>query len=401
MATRLRILVVAVLLATLVAAIPGGRGMVGPEPVRAATTIEVCGTVTLYVAPSALLAGALTINGVAYVIAAGTTVPSAVEVDAYLCLRLTLDASGSINDIVVLDADATTTVQICGEVTAYGKATLTSLGNLTIAGRKFVLALGAELPAAVKLGADLCATLELNVFGQVKDGTVTANVTSSLEVCGQVTGFVAATATSDGQLTIGGSRRVIAAGTTVHSSVAVGVFASLRLELDVFARISKVTVLLVGADLAVCQTAVAHPSPGTSPGASPATSPAPSVSPAPSASPEPGSSTSPAPTTSPDPSGSAPGAGDDPGASEEPAAGSDVCPAPDAAAGSAGSAGSAPNLPDTSTADRAAQVIGTAAIPFVALALALLAWHFISRNLRGRRQLEPLAVGSDMTEGLD
>ena len=208
MRTRIRLMFLAVLLGTMVAGTAAPGGLAGPRTAQAATTIELCGTVAIYVKPTNLLPGAITVGVVPFVIKAGTSVPASVKVGANVCVRLTLDTSGRITNLVALDATATTTVRICGDISAYVKATSTTAGSLKIAGHTYPIATGTTLPAVIKAGADVCATLTLNVFGQIKDGTAVANTTATLEVCGKVTAYAAASATTDGTLTVAGTNEV-------------------------------------------------------------------------------------------------------------------------------------------------------------------------------------------------
>jgi hypothetical protein len=237
-----------------------GLFAVGPAaPTAQAASLKVCGEVTLYVKATTLLNGALTIGSTALVIAAGTTLPSTVQVGSNLCLDLTLDTSGRITDATV-SANATATVNICGQVSAYAKATATSTGSLTIAGRTFTVAIGTVLPSSVTAGADLCLHLTLNGFGQVSGGTAQANVTSTLDVCGQVTAYAAASSTTNGHLTIGSVSKTIAAGATLSSSIKLNAYLKLRLTIDAFGRIAGATVLKVGVSVAdACGTTAPAP----------------------------------------------------------------------------------------------------------------------------------------------
>jgi hypothetical protein len=189
---------------------------------RAATTLEVCGTVNAYVKPTALLAGAITIGGTPWEIAAGASATGDIEAGAHLCLRLTLNSNGTITDLVAVKADASSSLRICGEVTAYTEATALATGRLTIGPRTLTVAAGADLPASVHVGADICADFELNGFGQIRDGDITANSTSTLKLCGDVTAFAEATPTSTGGLTIGGRHFVLAMGADLPGAVEVG-----------------------------------------------------------------------------------------------------------------------------------------------------------------------------------
>ena len=495
---RLRILFLAVLLATVGLSTAAPGGVAAPQSAQAAGTLEICGKVTAYVKASALLPGAVTIGVVPFVIKAGTTVSSAVAVGANVCLRLTLNLAGQITEVVALDAGATTTlklcaevtaytkatasetgllrigghtltiaqgislpaavkvgadvcatltlnvfgqvkdgdvvanatatVKICGDVTAYARATATAAGSIKVGGRSFVLAPGATLPASVSVGADLCLTLVLNGFAQVQDGTAQANVLADLEVCGKVTALADATATANGSLTIAGISRHIEAGTAVASTVKVGAYLDLRLGMNVFGRVGKVTVLKVGATLDDACGSAPAPSPTATPtpapGGTPTPTPKPSASPTPKpgASPTPGATPSPTPTPDPDATPT-PSPTPDPNVTPTPSPTPDPnatptpgpTPTPDETVGGVEECGPdgtlgggpgdttggglAPVLPDTSTVGRAAQVIGTAAIPFGIFLLGLLAGQLISRKRRDEQRLVPLlatdAFGTD------
>ena len=342
----------------------------GEVVANATSTLKVCGIVSAYVEATATKTGSLTIADRKLVVAIGADLPAAIKVGADLCATLELNAFGQVQDGNAT-ANVTSTVQLCGVVDALTAATATKTGSLTIRGEKLVVAMGADLPAAFRGGADICATLELNAFGQVQDAQAVVNATSTLSVCGEVTSYSAASSSQNGQLTIGSTGKTIAAGTQVDSQVRVGAYIKLRLTLDAFGRISDVTVLRVGASLAdACEGASTVPTPTPSP--------TPSVDPTPS----------PNATPTPDPNAT-PTATADPNATPTPeVAPGEVCPptngqgsAGDAAAGGPGNGGgSAPALPDTATAvERAGQVMASAAVPFALFALgmfvaALIGW---------------------------
>ncbi|HUG86820.1 MAG TPA: hypothetical protein VMM13_19780, partial [Euzebya sp.] len=344
----------------------------GEVTANATSTVRICGVVSAYAEATPTKTGSLSIGSRNFVVAMGADLPAAVRAGADLCATLELNAFGQIQDGNVT-ANVTSTVQICGVVDAFTKATATKTGSLTIDGRRFLVAMGADLPAAVKAGADLCATLELNAFGQVQDGTVTANVGSTLTVCGQVTAFAAASANQNGSLTIGGMSKTIAAGGDVDSRVEVGAFVKLRLTLNAIGQINEVTVLRVGVSLSdACDgpSATASPTPTptpvSSPGTTPSPTPTPGTTPSPTPTPEPGATPTPTPV---DVLGPTP----DPIASPTSDGGpTEVCPpvdgGPTAAGGDAGgsNSGPAPELPDTASAvERAGRVIASAAVPFM------------------------------------
>ena len=73
----------------------------------------------------------------------------------------------------------------------------------------------------------------------------------------------------------------------------------------------------------------------------------------------------------------------------------EVCPPTGGSNDPGAHTGAAPNLPETSTAERAGQVIGTAGFPFLMFALGLVAWELVNRRRRARQELSAyaLAVG--------
>lgn len=249
----------------------GGEVTDATVTTNVSSTLALCGRVTTYTAATATAAGSLTINGVSSVVAVGTSLPASVNVGADLCMRLTLNGLRQVSAATV-QANVISTMDICGPVTAYAAATVRSTGSLTVAGRTFVVAVGTSLPASVHVGANLCMHLMRNGFGQVSDGTAQANVTSTLEVCGRVTAYAAATSTSTGSITIDRTSRAVAAGTSLSSSINVNAYLKLRLTLDAYLRITDAAVLKVGVSLSdVCGSSTI-PIPTPTSGAPPPTS---------------------------------------------------------------------------------------------------------------------------------
>ena len=133
-------------------------------------------------------------------------------------------------------------LKICGEVTVYVKATVLGTGLITINGIPMVIVAGANLPASVAVGADICVDLTTNLLGLITGAAVTANVHSRVKVCGVVTAYTAATATATGLLKIGGNTFVIGLGSSLPESVDVGDDLCIDLELDGFGRVADGTV---------------------------------------------------------------------------------------------------------------------------------------------------------------
>jgi hypothetical protein len=232
---------------------------------NAAASINICGRISAYAAARARAAGSLTIAGRTLAIAAGTPLPASVRVGANLCLSLNVNGAGQVTKGTVR-ANTTTTARVCGVVTGYLRSTTTSAGRLSIGGRSFPIGLGASLPAAVKAGANLCTDLQLNTFGQIKEGTARANVTTAVDVCGRVNAVAAASPTADGRLSIGSRSWLVAAGADLPASVRTAAYVKARLAVDAFGRLARVSVVRAGANLAdACEATGSQPSPTPSP----------------------------------------------------------------------------------------------------------------------------------------
>jgi len=349
-------------------------GRITDSAVTANTTssVDICGMVNAHAAAGADSYGSLRIGGVDFVLAAGSQLPAAVRAGANLCLDLTLNAFGQVAGGTA-SANATGTMRVCGRVSAFAAASSTSTGNLTIGGRSFVLGLGSRLPASVRTGANLCTALTINGLAQVSGGTAQANITSTVDVCGQVTAFTAATATGDGSLTIDSVPRAVAVGTTLSTQVRVGAFLRLRLTLDVFGRIADDAVLAAGASLAaVCGAQVqASASPGASSSANPSAPASDDASPTPS---EGAGGAAGGGAASP----SAAGGAHAPGQAGQPG----TCSTDGVADAAAGGAGDGGPIPDTASLARAGRVIGLMALPLLVLMLLVIGYLAV-QNRRG------------------
>jgi hypothetical protein len=357
-----------------------GRVAGGTVTANAHVHIAICGQVTAYAAATATATGLLKVGSHSFILAIDSRLPASVKVGANLCLDLEIDGNGRVSNGTAT-ANVETHVKVCGTVAAYTAATATDTGLLKIGGRTFDTGIDSDLPANVHAGADLCLDLTLNALGQVDRGSAVANVTATLDVCGQVTAYAAATSTSDGSLTIGGVARKIAAGTDLDSQVHASAFLKLRLVTDVFGRVASASVLKAGVSLEdVCGASVpSTPAPTQAPGASqgPAASASPGASDAPSASGAPGASAAPDATQSP----------------SQAVAGLETC--------GSGVGGGTPGLndtilPDTDAIGRATGIVAANLLPLLAVGLlgALAAWY------RTRRRTGSLAAG-DATVGED
>ena len=201
--------------------------------VGAEVDLAICGEVDSYTAATGLVPGALVIDGQSFVLAAGTELTNSnlLTANADICLSASLNASGDITGGSIT-ANAATAVEVCGAVTAFTAATAAVPGSITIGGQTFPIAAGTTLDGQglATVGADLCLDATANGAGQLEDGTLTANATAAVEVCGAATAFTAATATAPGSITIGGQTFPIAAGTTLDGQALATVGADLCLD---------------------------------------------------------------------------------------------------------------------------------------------------------------------------
>jgi hypothetical protein len=129
--------------------------------------------------------------------------------------------------------NATTSLEVCGVVSAYTAATASTPGSITIGGQTIPIAVGTSIDGSglITLGADLCLNGTLNASGQlVVPSSVSVEASTSISVCGVVTAYTAATASSAGSLTIGGQTIPISAGTNINGSGLIQVGANLCLN---------------------------------------------------------------------------------------------------------------------------------------------------------------------------
>jgi hypothetical protein len=368
-----------------------GRVADGVVTANAHVHVKVCGDVTAYAAATASATGLLKIAGHTFVTAVDSHLPASIVAGADLCIDLTLDGYARVSDGKVT-ANAQAQLKVCGTITAYTAATATATGLLKIAGRTFVLAIDTDLPALVRVGADLCLDLTINGFGQVGGGSAVVNVTSTLDVCGKATAYAAATSTTDGSLAFAGVVRKIAAGSNLGAGIAVGAYLKLHLVLDVFGRIADATVLKVGVSVEdACGTG---PQPTSEPGG---------------ATQAPGSTAGPGASAGPDAS-QQPGASQAPGASAAPSTGPGASPSPTDEAGGltdcgggvatqigGGVAGLDDTLmPDTDALGRATGVVAANILPLIAIGLlgGMAAWY------RTRRRPEDAVEGTGIGDGV-
>ena len=133
-------------------------------------------------------------------------------------------------------ASADTTINVCGVVSAYVAPTVLTPGVVTINLIPIPILFGANIQGSglLTVGANVCASFNLNPAGLATSGAVTLNATTQVTACGQVTAYQAATASTAGSITIGGVTFPIAAGVGISGAnqVVIGVEACLSATLN-------------------------------------------------------------------------------------------------------------------------------------------------------------------------
>jgi len=130
--------------------------------------------------------------------------------------------AGSISALGVAGAMAAAPTQQCGTITQYIPATPLTTGLLTIGGQTFTLGSGSTSTGNLSVGSNSCVTTIQDSQSQVTSLTATGNSQTTATYCGTVTSFVAPSASSPGQIGIGGRTFNLTQGGTVTGSVTPG-----------------------------------------------------------------------------------------------------------------------------------------------------------------------------------
>lgn len=209
-----------------------GEITAGTVTVGSGAPLSICGAVTGYIPATFVTPGTIVIGGTIYSIAPGTTLTGSsligISPNVAVCLTGTLNSFGQIVSGTI-NASGVGTVRLCGFVQNYIPATLVTPGLITIGSRSLAIASGTVIVAgnAIGLGNDICLIATVNSNQQIVGGSVTADVSLSLVVCGAVTAFVPPTNAVPGFVTINGASYVIAAGTALSGTVLIGTGATL------------------------------------------------------------------------------------------------------------------------------------------------------------------------------
>ncbi len=199
------------------AAAQTGGGTAVPTVVLVTSPVAICGSVTAFTAAGATTAGSITFGTTTYPILPGVTLvgQNAISTGVNVCLSGLANAGGSLLSGVITVA-STTTIVVCGPVTAYTPATASAPGSLTIGGIVFPTAVGATFTGTtVAAGANLCITAQLNGLGNLVSGNAVVNTSGAVSLTGPFTTYIPATSTVAGSVTFGTNTFVIPAGSTI------------------------------------------------------------------------------------------------------------------------------------------------------------------------------------------
>ena len=262
------------------------------------TPVNFCGTLSGFTAPTATTTGMISFASASYIVAAGVTVVNAnlaTPLGGLVCLVGQSNGSQLVSASLTIPVSSTLT--ICGVVTAYTAPTTTTVGSITINGTTLVIGVNAAISSAITQNTNVCIVATLNNLQQATALAVSANTTitptatatgtpatatptatvtgtpptatttptpTTLVICGVISNYVSATSSAAGTLTINGVIETIAPG-AVFTGVQIAVQANLCLTalLNSQQQITSATVT----QNAVTPTATANvPSPPPPPG---------------------------------------------------------------------------------------------------------------------------------------
>lgn len=234
--------------------VPAAAGVSAVHAQTISNSVTVCGAAGTYTAPTASAAGSLIVGGVTYPIATGQTVSGAslATSGANICVIGTFNTSNQLTSVTITantGASTPTSILICGPVTNYTAATSSAAGSIMVNGVKIPIASGTTIG-----GATVANGLNVCIKGAIGSGGLsTASATSNsppvgtptgvtVNVCGPLSAYTAATGTAGGTLVIGGITFPIAAGTSIGNVPSTGTVTCASLNLGGFGgSVSSVT----------------------------------------------------------------------------------------------------------------------------------------------------------------
>ena len=156
---------------------PGGTAAAQSGNSAPPPQTKVCGLVTEFQAATAAANGAITIGGVRFVIAAGTSL-NGFAVGANVCATFCFNAQGQIASVDGVAANAGP-VQICGIVSAFDPYV-----SIQIGGAKLPLVIGTYIQGQtlIAVGVNMCLTPVYDGTGKLTFGTTIAEAPNTLPI---------------------------------------------------------------------------------------------------------------------------------------------------------------------------------------------------------------------------
>lgn len=200
--------------------------------------VSICGAFGGFTPATAGTLGSIVISGQVIPIALGVVLGGSTPLgaNATVCLNGTENAAGQLI-VGTVSPTALAPLSICGVVTAYTLSTPSTAGTITIGGQTYGIAPGVALDGsnllAITANPTLCLQANLNGAGQISTGSLgfTLGGVPSVNVCGTVTAYTAATTATAGTITVAGNTLTINAGANfvgaVQPTVGLGVCLSL------------------------------------------------------------------------------------------------------------------------------------------------------------------------------
>ncbi|MFN0109055.1 MAG: hypothetical protein ACKVZH_09420 [Blastocatellia bacterium] len=190
-------------------------------PASAETAVAICGVVQSFNPATVTTAGSLNLSGTTYAIAPGTSIlgQTLLNLGASICIDAVFNNS---NQIVPSSAVSGNIAVACGGINSFTPATPGTPGSISIGSSNYVIAPGVTLKGQndVNVGSNMCLIASLNAGGQVYYGSsILVNSHNPIFACGQVTSYLAATANSEGSITIGGMSFTIVANVSLGNVV--------------------------------------------------------------------------------------------------------------------------------------------------------------------------------------
>ncbi len=190
----------------------------------------VCGVIVNYVPPTQYSLGSITLGNQTYSIVPGVSLLSTGLVGTgTVCLNGTVNGAGQITSGTFGGIAGTTTpISVCGALGGFTPPTGASSGSIVINGQTYTIAPGVLVSggALLTLNSGVCLNGSATAPYQLIAASVSPFTLAPVSVCGAVSAYVPATASTAGSITVGGQTYGIAPGFTISGSSLLAIGAS-------------------------------------------------------------------------------------------------------------------------------------------------------------------------------